>query len=161
MGAPRRESGVVCPVWGRQGGSSGSVRGWQGFGLPGCDFWGADSRFSGAQPDLLCALRARGHRPEAVGGLRILGGSLRGPLTKMGGRIKTWRRRWFHLDPQRRVLAYYGGTEGGVISRYRGGLGGPEGVRKVWGGFREDFGVRGRWGVGGWGYRGDIVGLGV
>uniref|UniRef100_A0A8C3NAG2 Uncharacterized protein n=2 Tax=Geospiza parvula TaxID=87175 RepID=A0A8C3NAG2_GEOPR len=26
----------------------------------------------------------------------------------MGGRIKTWRRRWFHLDPQRRVLAYYG-----------------------------------------------------
>nr|XP_041568314.1 pleckstrin homology-like domain family B member 3 isoform X2 [Taeniopygia guttata] len=60
------------------------------------------------EPDLLCALRARGHRPEAVGGLRILGGSLRGPLTKMGGRIKTWRRRWFHLDPQRRVLAYYG-----------------------------------------------------
>ncbi|XP_068855514.1 pleckstrin homology-like domain family B member 3 isoform X1 [Aphelocoma coerulescens] len=59
------------------------------------------------EPDLLCALRARGHRPEAVGGLRILGGSLRGPLTKMGGRIKTWRRRWFHLDPQRRVLAYY------------------------------------------------------
>ncbi|XP_039585215.1 pleckstrin homology-like domain family B member 3, partial [Passer montanus] len=60
------------------------------------------------EPDLLCALRARGHRPEAVGGLWILGGSLRGPLTKMGGRIKTWRRRWFHLDPQRRVLAYYG-----------------------------------------------------
>ncbi|KAM4876211.1 pleckstrin homology-like domain family B member 3 [Sylvia borin] len=60
------------------------------------------------EPDLLCALRARGHRPETVGGLRILGGSLRGPLTKMGGRIKTWRRRWFHLDPTRRVLAYYG-----------------------------------------------------
>ncbi|XP_027488943.1 pleckstrin homology-like domain family B member 3, partial [Corapipo altera] len=60
------------------------------------------------EPDLLCALRARGHRPEAVGGLWVLGGSLRGPLTKMGGRIKTWRRRWFHLDPHRRVLAYYG-----------------------------------------------------
>ncbi|XP_032940304.1 pleckstrin homology-like domain family B member 3 isoform X3 [Catharus ustulatus] len=60
------------------------------------------------EPDLLLALRARGHRPESVGGLRILGGSLRGPLTKMGGKIKTWRRRWFHLDPTRRVLAYYG-----------------------------------------------------
>ncbi|EOA93497.1 hypothetical protein Anapl_18261, partial [Anas platyrhynchos] len=28
----------------------------------------------------------------------------------MGGRIKTWRRCWFLLDPRRRLLAYYGGN---------------------------------------------------
>uniref|UniRef100_A0A8B9QZQ7 PH domain-containing protein n=2 Tax=Anas platyrhynchos TaxID=8839 RepID=A0A8B9QZQ7_ANAPL len=29
----------------------------------------------------------------------------------MGGRIKTWRRCWFLLDPRRRLLAYYGDKE--------------------------------------------------
>ncbi|XP_074423547.1 pleckstrin homology-like domain family B member 3 isoform X2 [Larus michahellis] len=61
--------------------------------------------------DLAGALRARGHAPEGCRGLRVAGGGCRGPLTKRGGRIKTWRRRWFHLDPQRRVLAYYGDKE--------------------------------------------------
>ncbi|XP_058716046.1 pleckstrin homology-like domain family B member 3 [Poecile atricapillus] len=37
------------------------------------------------EPDLLCALRARGHRPEAVGGLRILGGVPEGAPDQNGG----------------------------------------------------------------------------
>lgn len=61
--------------------------------------------------DLARALRARGHRPEACGDVRVTAGACRGPLTKMGGRIKTWRRRWFLLDPRRRLLAYYGDKE--------------------------------------------------
>ncbi|XP_074875028.1 pleckstrin homology-like domain family B member 3 isoform X2 [Buteo buteo] len=61
--------------------------------------------------DLALELRARGHRPEGCGAVRVSGGSCRGPLTKLGGRFKTWRRRWFHLDPRRRVLAYYGDKE--------------------------------------------------
>ncbi|XP_052635647.1 LOW QUALITY PROTEIN: pleckstrin homology-like domain family B member 3 [Harpia harpyja] len=61
--------------------------------------------------DLAGELRARGHRPEGCGAVRVSGGSCRGPLTKLGGRFKTWRRRWFHLDPRRRVLAYYGDKE--------------------------------------------------
>ncbi|XP_071883027.1 uncharacterized protein, partial [Anas platyrhynchos] len=61
--------------------------------------------------DLARALRAQGHRPEACGDVRVTAGACRGPLTKMGGRIKTWRRRWFLLDPRRRLLAYYGDKE--------------------------------------------------
>ncbi|GAB0200426.1 pleckstriny-like domain family B member 3 [Grus japonensis] len=61
--------------------------------------------------DLARALRARGHRPEGCGDVRVSGGSCRGPLTKRGRRIKTWRRRWFHLDPRRGVWAYYGDKE--------------------------------------------------
>ena len=45
--------------------------------------------------------------------MEVTADACRGPLTKMGGRIKTWRRRWFLLDPTRRMLAYYGGTGGG------------------------------------------------
>lgn len=61
--------------------------------------------------DLLCALRSRGHRPECCGDVKVTADTCRGPLTKMGGRIKTWRRRWFLLDPTRKMLAYYGDKE--------------------------------------------------
>ncbi|XP_068027002.1 pleckstrin homology-like domain family B member 3 [Melanerpes formicivorus] len=60
-----------------------------------------------AELDLLGALRARGHVPEGCGWVRLSGGSCRGSLTKAGGRLRTWRRRWFHLDPRRGLLAYY------------------------------------------------------
>ncbi|XP_067173030.1 pleckstrin homology-like domain family B member 3 [Apteryx mantelli] len=61
--------------------------------------------------DLRRLLRARGHSPETCGDVRVTAGACRGPLTKMGGRIKTWRRRWFLLDRPRRLLAYYGDKE--------------------------------------------------
>ncbi|EHH59647.1 hypothetical protein EGM_09808 [Macaca fascicularis] len=42
---------------------------------------------------------------------RVSGGCCRGPLVKMGGRIKTWRKRWFCFDRQARRLAYYADKE--------------------------------------------------
>ncbi|ERE60924.1 pleckstrin homology-like domain family B member 3-like protein [Cricetulus griseus] len=48
-----------------------------------------------------------GHNPESCPHLRVSGGCCRGPLVKMGGRIKTWRKRWFCFDRQARRLAYY------------------------------------------------------
>ncbi|KAM6999584.1 pleckstrin homology-like domain family B member 3 [Passerculus sandwichensis] len=45
----------------------------------------------------------RGRRgPEDPGGVPA------GTPHQNGGRIKTWRRRWFHLDPRGGSLAYYG-----------------------------------------------------
>ncbi|XP_045148971.1 pleckstrin homology-like domain family B member 3 [Echinops telfairi] len=43
--------------------------------------------------------------------VRVSGGCCRGPLVKMGGRIKTWRKRWFCFDRQARRLAYYADKE--------------------------------------------------
>uniref|UniRef100_A0A8C0X655 PH domain-containing protein n=1 Tax=Castor canadensis TaxID=51338 RepID=A0A8C0X655_CASCN len=60
--------------------------------------------------DLRQHLERWGHNPESCPHLRVLGGCCRGPLVKMGGRIKTWRKRWFCFDRQRR-LAYYADKE--------------------------------------------------
>jgi len=37
----------------------------------------------------------------------------RGCLVKQGGRIKSWRRRWFVFDRVTRTLSYYAATGGG------------------------------------------------
>ncbi|XP_060222369.1 pleckstrin homology-like domain family B member 3 isoform X2 [Meriones unguiculatus] len=57
--------------------------------------------------DLPQHLERWGHSPESCPHLRVSGGCCRGPLVKMGGRIKTWRKRWFCFDRQARRLAYY------------------------------------------------------
>ncbi|KAM5236380.1 pleckstrin homology-like domain family B member 3 [Ctenodactylus gundi] len=57
--------------------------------------------------DLRQHLERWGHSPESCPHVRVSGGSCRGPLVKMGGRIKTWRKRWFCFDRQARRLAYY------------------------------------------------------
>ena len=73
----------------------------------------------------------------------------RGALTKMGGRIKTWRRRWFLLDPARGVLAYYGGTG---LWGAMGGYGGPIGCLGVlWGATGWLWGNIGVYGAAMWG----------
>lgn len=59
--------------------------------------------------DLRQHLERWGHSPENCPHVRVSGGSCRGPLVKMGGRIKTWRKRWFCFDRQARRLAYYAG----------------------------------------------------
>ncbi|KAF0872308.1 PHLB3 protein, partial [Crocuta crocuta] len=41
----------------------------------------------------------------------VSGGCCRGSLVKMGGRIKTWKKRWFCFDRQARRLAYYADKE--------------------------------------------------
>ncbi|XP_013002302.2 pleckstrin homology-like domain family B member 3 isoform X2 [Cavia porcellus] len=61
--------------------------------------------------DLRQHLERWGHSPENCPHVRVSGGSCRGPLVKMGGRIKTWRKRWFCFDRQARRLAYYADNE--------------------------------------------------
>lgn len=62
--------------------------------------------------DLRQHLERWGHNPESCPHLQVSGGCCRGPLVKMGGRIKTWRKRWFCFDRQARRLAYYAGKPG-------------------------------------------------
>uniref|UniRef100_A0A8I5N1W2 PH domain-containing protein n=1 Tax=Papio anubis TaxID=9555 RepID=A0A8I5N1W2_PAPAN len=52
-----------------------------------------------------------GSSGPAVPAITVSGGCCRGPLVKMGGRIKTWRKRWFCFDRQARRLAYYADKE--------------------------------------------------
>lgn len=61
--------------------------------------------------DLRQHLERWGHNPENCPHVQVSGGCCRGPLVKMGGRIKTWRKRWFCFDRQARRLAYYGDKE--------------------------------------------------
>ncbi|KAG8515364.1 Pleckstrin homology-like domain family B member 3 [Galemys pyrenaicus] len=61
--------------------------------------------------DLRQHLERWGHNPDNCPHLRVSGGCCRGPLVKMGGRIKTWRKRWFCFDRQARRLAYYADKE--------------------------------------------------
>uniref|UniRef100_H2YL23 PH domain-containing protein n=1 Tax=Ciona savignyi TaxID=51511 RepID=H2YL23_CIOSA len=48
-----------------------------------------------------------GHNPSACRHLSINATSCRGYMTKMGGRIKTWRKRWFVFDRISKTLSYY------------------------------------------------------
>ncbi|XP_075393177.1 pleckstrin homology-like domain family B member 3 isoform X2 [Tenrec ecaudatus] len=61
--------------------------------------------------DLQQHLERWGHNPDSCPQVRVSGGCCRGPLVKMGGRIKTWRKRWFCFDRQARRLAYYADKE--------------------------------------------------
>ncbi|XP_059401389.1 pleckstrin homology-like domain family B member 2 isoform X1 [Carassius carassius] len=57
--------------------------------------------------DLRGHIEAAGHHPEACFHLAIIEKTCRGFLVKMGGKIKTWKKRWFVFDRNRRTLAYY------------------------------------------------------
>ncbi|GAB5581972.1 pleckstrin homology-like domain family B member 3 isoform X3 [Prionailurus iriomotensis] len=61
--------------------------------------------------DLRQHLERWGHNPENCPHVRVSGGCCRGSLVKMGGRIKTWKKRWFCFDRQARRLAYYADKE--------------------------------------------------
>ncbi|XP_014388998.1 PREDICTED: pleckstrin homology-like domain family B member 3, partial [Myotis brandtii] len=61
--------------------------------------------------DLRQHLERWGHNPENCPHVQVSGGCCRGALVKMGGRIKTWRKRWFCFDRQARRLAYYSDKE--------------------------------------------------
>lgn len=60
--------------------------------------------------DLRSYLEASGHSVETCPNVRVSAMCCRGYLVKMGGRIKTWKKRWFVFDRQKRRLAYYAGT---------------------------------------------------
>ncbi|XP_067316940.1 pleckstrin homology-like domain family B member 3 isoform X2 [Anolis sagrei] len=57
--------------------------------------------------DLRKHLEASGHSVDTCPHVRVTSKSCKGYLVKMGGRIKTWKKRWFTFDRQKRVLAYY------------------------------------------------------
>ncbi|TRY94334.1 hypothetical protein DNTS_026332 [Danionella cerebrum] len=57
--------------------------------------------------DLRGHIEAAGHHPESCFHLAITEKTCRGFLVKMGGKIKTWKKRWFVFDRNRRTLAYY------------------------------------------------------
>ncbi|XP_047661012.1 pleckstrin homology-like domain family B member 1 isoform X2 [Tachysurus fulvidraco] len=57
--------------------------------------------------DLRRHIEAAGHQPNSCFHLAITDKTCRGFLVKMGGKIKTWKKRWFVFDRNRRTLAYY------------------------------------------------------
>lgn len=59
--------------------------------------------------DLHGYIEAAGHNPDACFHLAITDKTCRGFLVKMGGKIKTWKKRWFVFDQNRRTLTYYAG----------------------------------------------------
>ncbi|XP_054855494.1 pleckstrin homology-like domain family B member 3 isoform X2 [Eublepharis macularius] len=61
--------------------------------------------------DLRKHLEASGHSVDTCPQVRVTSKACKGYLVKMGGRIKTWKKRWFTFDRQKRVLAYYADKE--------------------------------------------------
>ncbi|XP_053084155.1 pleckstrin homology-like domain family B member 3 isoform X2 [Pangasianodon hypophthalmus] len=57
--------------------------------------------------DLRAHVESLGHGVAGCLGVRLLPRRCCGFLTKRGGRVKTWRRRWFLFDMDHRRLAYY------------------------------------------------------
>uniref|UniRef100_A0A8C8D260 PH domain-containing protein n=1 Tax=Oncorhynchus tshawytscha TaxID=74940 RepID=A0A8C8D260_ONCTS len=57
--------------------------------------------------DLHGHIEAAGHNPDNCYHLAITDKTCRGFLVKMGGKIKTWKKRWFVFDRNRRTLVYY------------------------------------------------------
>ncbi|RVE63794.1 hypothetical protein OJAV_G00139820 [Oryzias javanicus] len=57
--------------------------------------------------DLYGHIEGAGHNPNACFHLAITDKTCRGFLVKMGGKIKTWKKRWFVFDHNRRTLTYY------------------------------------------------------
>lgn len=61
--------------------------------------------------DLRAHVENLGHGVAGCLGVRLTPRRCCGFLTKRGGRVKTWRRRWFLFDMDHRRLAYYTGEE--------------------------------------------------
>ncbi|KAL0984791.1 hypothetical protein UPYG_G00146950 [Umbra pygmaea] len=63
--------------------------------------------FLSANFDLHAHVESLGHGVAGCTGLRLSPRRCAGFLTKRGGRVKTWRRRWFLFDMDHKRLAYY------------------------------------------------------
>ncbi|XP_056290702.1 pleckstrin homology-like domain family B member 2 isoform X2 [Pseudoliparis swirei] len=57
--------------------------------------------------DLRAHIESAGHSTDTCFHLSISEKTCRGYLIKMGGKIKTWKKRWFVFDRNRRTLTYY------------------------------------------------------
>ncbi|XP_051909948.1 pleckstrin homology-like domain family B member 1 isoform X2 [Hippocampus zosterae] len=57
--------------------------------------------------DLRAHIESAGHSADTCFHLSISEKTCRGYLIKMGGKIKTWKKRWFVFDRNRRTLSYF------------------------------------------------------
>ncbi|XP_067896229.1 pleckstrin homology-like domain family B member 1 isoform X2 [Heterodontus francisci] len=57
--------------------------------------------------DLRTHIEAAGHTVETCYHVSLTTKTCRGFLVKMGGKIKTWKKRWFVFDRTKRTLSYY------------------------------------------------------
>ncbi|XP_032888838.1 pleckstrin homology-like domain family B member 2 isoform X4 [Amblyraja radiata] len=57
--------------------------------------------------DLRTHIEAAGHTVETCYHVSLTEKTCRGFLIKMGGKIKTWKKRWFVFDRNKRTLSYY------------------------------------------------------
>uniref|UniRef100_A0A3P8VLA8 Pleckstrin homology-like domain family B member 1 n=1 Tax=Cynoglossus semilaevis TaxID=244447 RepID=A0A3P8VLA8_CYNSE len=57
--------------------------------------------------DLRAHIESAGHSTDTCFHLSISEKTCRGYLVKMGGKIKTWKKRWFVFDRNRRTLSYF------------------------------------------------------
>ncbi|XP_059506452.1 pleckstrin homology-like domain family B member 1 isoform X2 [Stegostoma tigrinum] len=57
--------------------------------------------------DLRTHIEAAGHNVETCYHVSLTEKTCRGFLIKMGGKIKTWKKRWFVFDRNKRTLSYY------------------------------------------------------
>ncbi|XP_072370538.1 pleckstrin homology-like domain family B member 1 isoform X2 [Scyliorhinus torazame] len=57
--------------------------------------------------DLRAHIEAAGHNVEICYHVSLTQKTCRGFLVKMGGKIKTWKKRWFVFDRTKRTLTYY------------------------------------------------------
>ncbi|XP_035382245.1 pleckstrin homology-like domain family B member 2 isoform X1 [Electrophorus electricus] len=57
--------------------------------------------------DLRSHIESAGHNVETCYHVSVTEKTCRGFLVKMGGKIKTWKKRWFLFDRNRRTLSYY------------------------------------------------------
>ncbi|KAG9332388.1 hypothetical protein JZ751_014984 [Albula glossodonta] len=57
--------------------------------------------------DLRSHIEAAGHSTDTCYHVSLTEKTCRGFLVKMGGKIKTWKKRWFVFDRNRRTLSYY------------------------------------------------------
>lgn len=57
--------------------------------------------------DLKAHIESAGHSADTCFHLSLTEKTCRGFLVKMGGKIKTWKKRWFVFDRNRRTLSYF------------------------------------------------------
>ncbi|XP_048866996.1 pleckstrin homology-like domain family B member 2 isoform X2 [Brienomyrus brachyistius] len=57
--------------------------------------------------DLRSHIESAGHHADTCYHVSLTEKTCRGFLVKMGGKIKTWKKRWFVFDRNRRTLSYY------------------------------------------------------
>lgn len=62
--------------------------------------------------DLRSHIESSGHNVETSHHVILTEKMCKGYLVKMGGKIKSWKKRWFVFDRLKRNFSYYAGEEG-------------------------------------------------